>query len=141
MGKRISEMTPATALNSNDIVPIVDTGGNNRTITGNQIKNFVAENNTFQFVGDATGTTAITLPDNWNELLVYMRYGNANGLQQQTTQCMLIPAIRGLTMTAGGGTIIAQCFLSAMGASVNMVYFGVGDTNYTATSHIYVYYR
>lgn len=48
MGKRISEMTPAAQLNGNDIVPIVDTGGNNRTVTGNQIKSF-ATNGMFVF--------------------------------------------------------------------------------------------
>lgn len=44
MSKKISEMTPATQLTGDDIVPIVDTGKNNKTVTGNQIKSFATNN-------------------------------------------------------------------------------------------------
>lgn len=42
MGKRISDMDAASAFNTNDIVPIVDGNGTNKTVTGEKIKSMVS---------------------------------------------------------------------------------------------------
>ena len=61
MGKKISEMTPAAGLGANDIVPIVDSGGANKYVTGNQIKEFVNTNDTFTQIIDLE---AVSVPNN-----------------------------------------------------------------------------
>lgn len=44
MSKKISEMTPASTLNTDDIIPIVDTGYNNKTASVGLIRGFILGN-------------------------------------------------------------------------------------------------
>lgn len=61
MSKKISELTPASSLSANDIVPIVDSGGTNKSVTGAQIKKFVNTNTTFTQIIDQN---AVSVPNN-----------------------------------------------------------------------------
>lgn len=65
MSKKFSEMTPAAQFSGNDVVPIVDTGGNNRIVTGNQIKTFVTDDKN-KNISDGTYTaTSVSDIENW----------------------------------------------------------------------------
>lgn len=44
MSKKISEMTPASTLNTADIIPIVDTGNNNKTASVGLIRGYILGN-------------------------------------------------------------------------------------------------
>lgn len=61
MGKKISEMTPAAALGANDIIPIVDSGGENKFVTGNQLKEFTNTNDTFTSI---INQSTVSVPHN-----------------------------------------------------------------------------
>ena len=89
------------------------------------------------------GNSAINLPDNWNELLVFCRYGTSGGLQSQICSIVInnVSSNYGLSFTFGSGSILAQVYLHNTNQTINMLYFGVGGTDYTSTSQIRVYYR
>lgn len=58
MGKKISEMTPAAALGTTDIVPVVS-GGLNKYVTGGQIKQFCTTNNSYEAVIDQAAVSVL----------------------------------------------------------------------------------
>lgn len=71
MSKKISEMTPATQLNGDDIVPIVDTGKNNKTVTGNQIKSFATNELNDKLIGvrkHDTGSNNISISGTFSSI-------------------------------------------------------------------------
>jgi len=61
--KRISEMDAATVFNTTDIVPIVDANGNNKKVTGAQVKAMTNTGNEYH-AGD-TFSVAGTLCEFW----------------------------------------------------------------------------
>ena len=87
------------------------------------------------------GTTAISLPNGWNELFVICQYGNSGGPQLQVTTGIIIPILTGKSIILGGGSLLTQVYLNAQGTEINMSYFEISGTDYTSTSYFTVYYR
>lgn len=56
MGKKISEMTPAASLGATDIIPVVS-GGVNKYVTGEQIKMFTNDNDTYTAIINQSAET------------------------------------------------------------------------------------
>lgn len=55
MGKKISELPPAGSLSDNDIIPIVDSNDENKTVTGAQIKSYAASGKQNSILGGSLG--------------------------------------------------------------------------------------
>ena len=92
-------------------------------------------------VDEKQGSTAIALPNGWNELFVICRYGNSGGKQLQLTTGVIIPSLAGTYAILGGGSLLTQVYLNALATEINMIYFEINNTDFTSTSYFTVYYR
>lgn len=92
-------------------------------------------------IDEKQGSTAINLPETWNELFVICRYGTGGGAQPQMTTGVILPIMLGRSLIIGGGSLFAQVDINALGTQAQMSYFEINGTNYTTTSYFTVYYR
>ena len=94
-------------------------------------------------VDSKIGTTEITLPSGWKEVLCVCQYGHPTaGIQSNCISINLCSsnAITSYIYGLGSGNINAQVHFTASN-KIQMNYFEVSGTNYTSSSKIYVYAR
>ena len=132
---------------NNATLTIQKNGTNVATFTANASSNVTANITVptipgWTFVKSVTGSTKVTLPTGWKEVLALCQYGNSSGMQAQRTSTFLIPALvsGSYSYSSGGGTVSSQVILNAAN-SIYMVYFGVSGTAYTTTSQMHVYVK
>ena len=135
---RIAEGVAVDVINNKSIDTLATT---DKTVKGaiNELETKKA--NGWAFVNETLGNADINLPTGWKEILAVCRYGNGGVLQPQAVSIVITPEQKGLYMTAGASTILAQVVVSADTTKVNMTYFGVSGTEYTSDSQIRVWYR
>ena len=98
----------------------------------------------WKYLGSVTGTTEITLPENFNELIILVERTSNNFYQYTIPKVMLTDTYKGFThgycITEQNNSGAASMSVKLTKAKINWVYAS-GAVDVTSTSKLYVYYR
>lgn len=100
-----------------------------------------AKSASWTLIGSATGSTAVTLPAAFSELIVEARYGtNAVHFNVFLCKAQLDSSAKLFTTGyANGAQTTGFCQVSASDSNVYMLALYINGTNYTSTSSIRVF--